>query len=58
LDAQHEIVDAMMTRLQEFLDGERDFEDAVSVPEYVVEVGVLPDGTIVDLKGKRLEECK
>jgi hypothetical protein len=38
----------MMTRLQEFLDGERDFADAVSVGEYVVEVEVLPDGRIVD----------
>ncbi len=35
--AQREIVDLMMTRLQEFLDGHRDFEDAVTVDEYVVE---------------------
>lgn len=51
LEAQREIVDAMMTRLQEFLDGERDFEDAVSVLEYVVEVEVSPDGRIVDTEG-------
>lgn len=35
--AQREIADLMMTRLQEFLDGRRDFEDAVTVEEYVVE---------------------
>lgn len=51
LEAQREIVDLMMTRLQEFLDGERDFDDAVTVEEYVVEVGVLPDGRIVDANG-------
>jgi len=51
LEAQREIVDAIMTRLQEFHDGERDFEDAVSVSEYVVEVEVLPDGRIMDAEG-------
>jgi hypothetical protein len=47
-DAQIEIVDNLQTRLQEFLDGERDFEDAVEVEEYVVKVQVLPDGSIKD----------
>ncbi|MEI6605660.1 MAG: hypothetical protein WCP35_10150 [Verrucomicrobiota bacterium] len=50
-EAQLEIVDFMMTRLQEFIDGERDFEDAVTMEEYVVEVDVLPDGSIVDADG-------
>lgn len=49
LEAQHEIADAMMTRLQEFLDGERDFEDAITVEEYVVEVKLDPDGAVVDV---------
>ncbi len=51
LEAEREIADFMMTRLQQFLDGERDFDDAVTVEEYVVEVAVLPDGTIVDANG-------
>ena len=51
LEAQREIADYMMTRLQQFIDGERDFEDAVTVEEYVVEVDVLPDGTMVDADG-------
>ena len=50
-EAQVEIVDNMMIRLQEFLDGERDFDDAVTLEEYVVEVDVLPDGLIVDADG-------
>ena len=51
-DAQREIVDNMMTRLQQFLDGERDFDDAITVEEYVVPVTVLPDGSVVDENGK------
>jgi hypothetical protein len=53
LEAQREIVDCMMTRLQQFLDGERDFDDAITVEEYIVEVEVLPDGKIVDANGNR-----
>jgi hypothetical protein len=48
LEAQKEIVDYAMTRLQQFLDGERDFDDAITVEEYTVAVTVLPDGTITD----------
>ena len=43
----------MMTRLQEFMDGERDFEDAIETEEYVVAVTVQPDGTIIDEDGRR-----
>ncbi len=63
LEAQREIADFMMTRIQQFLDGERDFQDAITVEEYVVEVEVLPDGSIVDPDGKifpktRQETCR
>lgn len=51
LEAQREVVDAMMIRLQQFLDGERDFDDAITVEEYVVEVDVFPDGSVVDMNG-------
>jgi hypothetical protein len=50
-EAQLEIADFMMTRLREFIDGERDFDDAMTVEEYIVEVDVCPDGTIVDADG-------
>ena len=49
--AQKEIADHMMTRLQQFLDGERDFDDAITVQEYVVPVSVHADGTITDEDG-------
>ncbi len=51
LEAQMEIVDNQMTRLQQFLDGEREYEDAIEVEEYVVPVTVHPDGKIVDEDG-------
>lgn len=51
LEAQREIVDNQMTRLRQFLDGEREFEDAITVEEYVVPVTVQPDGKIVDEAG-------
>lgn len=51
LEAQREIADYHMTRLRQFLDGERDFEDAMAVEEYVVPVTVHPDGVITDADG-------
>jgi hypothetical protein len=51
LEAQKDIVDNQITRLQQFLDGERDYEDAIAVEEYVVPVSVHPDGVIVDEDG-------
>lgn len=53
LEAQKEIVDNQMTRLQQFLDGERDYQDAITVEEYVVPVTVHPDGTFTDEAGNR-----
>ncbi len=52
LEAQKEIVDYQMTRLQQFLDGEREYEDAIEVEEYIVPVSVHPDGVIVDEDGR------
>jgi len=52
LAAQKEIADYQMTRLQQFLDGEREFEDAREVEEYIVPVTVHPDGKIVDEDGR------
>lgn len=52
-EAQREIADNAMTRLQEFVAGLRDFEDAITVEEYVVPVDVYPDGSVVDESGNR-----
>lgn len=35
-------------RIQQFPDGGRDFDDAITVEEYLVPVTVNPDGTITD----------
>jgi hypothetical protein len=51
LEAQKEIVDTAMIRLEQFQDGERDFDDAITVEEYVVPVTVHPDGTFTDEDG-------
>jgi len=51
MEAQKEIADNMMTRLQQFLDGEREYEDAIEVEEYVVPVILHPDGVITDEDG-------
>ncbi len=50
-EAQREIAEYTIERLQQFLEGERDFDDAIEVEEYVVEVDVFPDGAIVDASG-------
>ena len=51
LEAQKEMADYQMTRLRQFLDGERDYDDAITVEEYVVPVTVHPDGVITDETG-------
>jgi hypothetical protein len=48
LSAQREIIDNAITRMHEFMNGERDFEDATTIEEYVVGVDVLSDGSIMD----------
>lgn len=50
-EAQRKIADDAMIRLQQFLGSERDFDDAMTVKEYVVPVTVLPDGSITDEAG-------
>ncbi len=49
--AEREIADDTMERIEQFLVGEREFEDAMTVEEYVVEVDILSDGSIVDESG-------
>jgi hypothetical protein len=51
VEAQREIADLTITRLQEFLAGEREFDDAMCVDEYIVEVDILPDGSVIDSEG-------
>jgi hypothetical protein len=45
-EAQMEMADRMVTKLEEFIDGERDFEDAIALDEYVLKVVRHADGRI------------
>jgi len=49
--AQREIADDVMEKLRQFLAGERDFDDAMTVEDYILPVDVLPDGSILDKDG-------
>ena len=46
LEAQREIADHQLIRIQQFLDVERDFDDAITTDEFVLPVDVWPDGSI------------
>lgn len=43
VEAEREIADNLITRLQEFIDGGRDFESAMTVEEYIIEVAMPQD---------------
>ena len=49
--AQREIADDIVLRLQQFKNGERDFEDAITVEDYILPVNVLSNGSVVDCDG-------
>ncbi|HEY1170192.1 MAG TPA: hypothetical protein VGH19_02375 [Verrucomicrobiae bacterium] len=51
-EAEREIAEDLITRLEEFLDSEREFEDAMTVEEYILPVQRLPDGSVVTEDGK------
>lgn len=53
LEAQREIADNQLTRIQQFLDGERDFSDAIETDEFVLPVSVWPDGSISTENGRK-----
>lgn len=46
IEAQREIADDLMERLQQFLDGEREFDDAITVEDFILPIDVWPDGSI------------
>lgn len=50
-EAQLEIADDLIMRLQQFVAGDRGFEDAATVEELVLPVDLLPDGSIVTEEG-------
>ena len=51
-EAQMEIADYSMIRIRQFQHGERDFEDALTVEDFIEPVTTRDDGTFSDLDGK------
>ena len=45
-EAQLEIAELALTRLREFVEGLRDFDDAMTIEEYVETCELHPDGSI------------
>jgi hypothetical protein len=50
-EAQLAIADDIMEKLRQFQVGERDFEDAIAIEDYIEPVSVRGDGTFCDLEG-------
>ena len=50
-DAQLEIADVIIDRIKQFIAGKRDYEDAITIEEYVEPVDLHPDGSITDEHG-------
>ena len=50
-EAERSIAEDTIERLQQYLKGEREFGDAMTVEEYVVPVDVWPDGSVSDAVG-------
>jgi hemolysin-activating ACP:hemolysin acyltransferase len=50
-EAEREIASDCIERLRQFLEGEREFGDAITVEEYVVPVTAFSDGSITDEDG-------
>lgn len=50
-EAEREIAEDCIERLRQYLAGEREFGDAITIEEYVVPVTAFPDGSITDEDG-------
>jgi hypothetical protein len=46
LEAEREVADDLMERLQQFLDGHREFADAISIDDFILPAKVWSDGSI------------
>lgn len=53
LEAQREIADDLIERLRQFMEGERDFDDAITIEDYILPVEVWPDGSVTTKDGRR-----
>ena len=51
--ARSEIAEMLVEHLNQFIAGERDFDDAISTDDFILPVEVWPDGTIQIEDGRR-----
>jgi hypothetical protein len=58
VEAQREIADHQLIRIQQFLDGERDFDDAITTDEFVLPVDLWPDGHVSTEDGQSYERAE
>ena len=52
LEAQRVIAEELRDHLQEFLSSGREFDDAIASDDFVEQVSVLADGSVVDKDGR------
>jgi len=56
LEAQREIAEDLMECLRQFLDGDREFYDAIEIQDFILPVDHLPDGSISIADGSTFGE--
>ena len=52
IDAQREIAADLIEHLRQFLDGAREFDDAITVEDFILPVNVWPDGSVSTEDGR------
>ncbi len=52
LAAQREIAEGLIEQLRQFLDGSREFDDAITTEDFILPVTVWPDGSISTEEGR------
>ena len=52
-EARIEIAEMLIAQLHQFIEGERDFTDALSTGDFILPIEVWPDGTIETEDGRR-----
>jgi hypothetical protein len=57
-EAQREVAELLLGQLQDFLDGNRDFDDALTTNDFILPVDVWPDGSISTENGFRFGQLE
>jgi hypothetical protein len=50
-EVQQAFIEGIIDRLEQFLAGEREFCDAMTIEEYIAEIEICPDGAVSDSDG-------